>query len=122
MILAGKCVIGDQNWPEHCCSYLRLFSKGLSRPCRLLQAITISLQTSTPTKGVNSDKVNKNNGSDQDTYETGFDAALTDAQSKQSPDTGKDLPREEFARDHSPGMGDAVQLGSNSFQIQKSAN
>ena len=82
-------------------------------------SITISLQTSTPTKGVSADKVNKNKGSDQDTYETGFDAALTDAQSKQSPDTGKDLPREEFARDHSPGMGDAVQLGSNSFQIQK---
>ena len=67
---------GDQNWPEHCCGYLRLFSK-VESAMSSTSSITISLQTSTPTKGVNSDKVNKNNGSDQDTYETGFDAALT---------------------------------------------
>jgi flagellar hook-length control protein FliK len=82
-------------------------------------SITISLQASTPKNGINSDNVGKNRDLNQDTYETGFDAALTDAQSNQSPDTGKDLPREELARDDSSDMGDAVQLGFTGFQTQK---
>ena len=81
--------------------------------------ITISLQANTPAKGVISDKSSKNSELDQESNETGFDTALAKAQSRQSPDTGKELPREDPMSDKHQVIDDASQVDLNNLQIQK---
>ena len=55
--------------------------------------ITISLQSTTSSKGINDKQSPENMGSDDDINADGFDRALESARSDQLPGTGKELPR-----------------------------
>tara|TARA_Y100000991_G_scaffold215305_1_gene205295 strand:+ start:1824 stop:3095 length:1272 start_codon:yes stop_codon:yes gene_type:complete len=55
--------------------------------------ITISLQSTASSKGIDVKNSPENRGSDDDMYEDGFDRALEKASSDQLPGTGKKLPQ-----------------------------
>ena len=55
--------------------------------------ITISLQSTGSSKGIDINKTSESRGLDDDTYEGGFDSALERVRSDQLPETGKELPR-----------------------------
>ena len=64
--------------------------------------ITISLQSTASSKGIDVKNSPKNKELDDDMYEDGFDRALEKASSDQSPETGKSLPQgDSMARERS---------------------
>jgi flagellar hook-length control protein FliK len=81
--------------------------------------ITISLQSNSPSKGVEPDKSNKNSELDKDVHDGGFDKALAKAQSDQSPNAGKELPKEDVMRDQTPASDENIQVEVHVLQTRQ---
>ncbi|MEK9605724.1 MAG: flagellar hook-length control protein FliK [Gammaproteobacteria bacterium] len=81
--------------------------------------ITISLQSSAPSKTQSTDKSSKNSELDTGERDGGFDKALEKAQSDQATNTGKELPREDAMREERPVVDDKIQVDLNAVQTRK---
>ena len=81
--------------------------------------ITISLQSSAPSKMQSTDKSSKNSELDTGERDGGFDKALEKAQSDQATNTGKELPREDAMREERPVVDDKIQVDLNAVQTRK---
>ena len=78
--------------------------------------ITISLQSTAPSRGSEVDKSSKNSGLDNDMHDDGFDKALAKAQSNQSPKTGKELPMEDAMREEGSAVDQRIQIDPNTLK------
>ncbi|MGB2023934.1 MAG: flagellar hook-length control protein FliK [Litorivicinaceae bacterium] len=81
--------------------------------------ITISLQTTSQAREPGPDKSSGNNGLDNETRDDGFDKALAKAQSNQSPETGKNLPREDAVRGETLAETEITKVDLNSLRVRK---
>ena len=81
--------------------------------------ITISLQTTSQAREPGPDKSSENNGLDNGTRDDGFDKALAKAQSNQSLETGKNLPREDAVHRETLAETEITKVDLDSFRIRK---
>ena len=81
--------------------------------------ITISLQTTSQAREPGPDKSSENNGLDNETRDDGFDKALAKAQSNHSPETGKNLPREDAVRGETLAETEITKVDLNSLRVRK---
>ena len=81
--------------------------------------ITISLQTTSQAREPGPDKSSENIGLDNETRDDGFDKALAKAQSNQSPETGKNLPREDTVRGETSAETEITKVDLNSLRVRK---
>jgi len=84
--------------------------------------ITISLQSTSSSKGIDVKKSPENRGLDDDMYEDGFDRALEKVRSDQSPGIGKELPRGDSMSEQKSSKVKLSEMHCNSLQSRPTGN